>query len=443
MGKTASAVYENAKPDPTRDRLIGDGDGLSLRVRSHGTKTWVIEYVFQGRRTKYTIGSYSKDGAPDKSIPEWLRNGQQSLTQARSIAGNWKAARRAGHDPAAEWEAVLQKEREAEAAKLAALEAERKQPTVKEVVESFMQKIMAGKKSAPAIRYRLDRLVAIIGDKKIREVTRQDVIAALDAIAEGQREGQTAKQLSGEILTQAKRLWRFAQSREWVAVSCVEELTRRDFDAKPTKRDVALRLDELATVWRVLDNPEQCKSDPVTIAAMKLLILTGQRESEVCEAEWTEFDLAAGLWRLPAERTKSKRAHLVHLAPQAVAILESLKPITGKKHHVFASPLKRGQSVYGRSVNNALGTLFKAGKLANVTPCHVHDFRRTLITRLPDLGFEPFLGHKIANHVLAGVFAHYNHNTYEEQREKALKAWAARLETLVTGNNVVQLRRVA
>ena len=441
--KLSATTCETVKPNPLRDRLLGDGDGLFLRVRPHGRKTWVIEYEFQGCRTKYTIGSYARNSATGESIPDWLRNGQQSLTQARSIAGNWKAARRAGRDPVAEWEALLTQERETVETRLAAVASERAQPTVNEAVESFMAKIMAGKKCAPAIRYRLDRLTAIIGDKKIRDVTRQDVIAALDTIAEGQREGKTAKQLSGEVLTQTKRLWRFAKSREWVAVSCVEELTRRDFDAKPTKRDVTLRLDELAAVWRALDNPEQCKSDPVTIAAMKLLILTGQRESEVTEAEWTEFDLAVGLWKIPAERTKSARAHLVHLAPQAVAIIEALKQITGKKRHVFESPLKPGQAIYGRSVNNALATLFKGEKLPNVTRCHVHDFRRTLITRLPDLGFEPFLGHKIANHVLSGVFAHYNHNTYEVQREAALKAWAARLETLVMGNNVSQLHRVA
>ena len=176
---------------------------------------------------------------------------------------------------------------------------------------------------------------------------------------------------------------------------------------------------------------------------MKLLILTGQRESEVCDAEWTEFELTAGLWKIPAERTKTKRAHLVHLAPQAVAILEALKPITGKKSHVFASPLRDGQAIYGRAVNNSLLTMFKRGKLPNVSRCHVHDFRRTLITRLPDLGFEPFLGHKIANHVMSGVFAHYNHNTYEEQRKAALRAWAERIETLTAGANVTQLHRAA
>lgn len=443
MGKLAAVTCETAKPDPKRDRLIGDGDGLFLRVRTHGTKTWMIEYEHQGKRTKYTIGGYSRDGAPGESISHWLRHGQQSLAQARSIAGAWKAARRGGHDPAAEWEALLDQERKTEAAKLAAEEAERNQPTVKDVIDSFMQKIMAGKKSAPAILYRLDRLAAHIGDRKIRDVTRQDVIAALDTIAQGEREGKTAKQLAGEVLTQAKRLWRFAAEREWVADSPIEKLTRAAFDAKPTKRDVTLRLDELAAIWRALGNPEQCKSDPVTIAAMKLLILTGQREGEVCGAGWAEFDLDAGLWRLPAERTKTGRAHLVHLAPQVVAILRALRAITGKKQYAFASPLRLKQAIYGRTVNNALLTMFKGGKLPNVTQCHVHDFRRTLISRLPDLGFEPFLGHKIANHVLSGVFAHYNHNSYEEQRRAALEAWAARIELLASGVNVIQLEKGA
>jgi integrase len=443
MGKLAAVTCETSKPNKARDRLLGDGDGLFLRIRPHGTKTWVVEYEFKGERRKYTIGLYVPNGAPGASIGQWLRHGRLSLTQARAIAGEWKAARRAGHDPVIEWEAQLASERAEEVARESAIAAEEDQPTVRDAVEQFMAKIIDGKKTAPAFRYRFDRLTAIIGDKKIRDVTRQDVIAALDTIARGQREGRTAKQLSGEVLTQTKRLWRFAKSREWVAASCVEELTRRDFDAKPTKRDVTLRLDELAAVWRALDNPEQCKADPVTIAAMKLLILTGQRESEVTEAEWTEFDLTAGLWKIPAERTKSKRAHLVHLAPQAVAILEAMKSLTGKKRHAFESPLKPGQPIYGRSVNNALTILFNGGKLPNVTRCHVHDFRRTLITRLPDLGFEPFLGHKIANHVLSGVFAHYNHNTYEEKREAALKAWAALLETLAAGNNVAQLHRAA
>lgn len=443
MGKLAAVTCETAKPDKSRDRLLGDGDGLFLRVRPHGTKTWLIEYIFNGTRTKYSVGTYDREGAPGESITEWLRYGRLSLTQARAIAGSWKVARRGGHDPVAEWENLLAQEQVAEAAIKADEEAEAAQPTVNQAIEIFMARHMDGKKSAPAIRYRLERLATHIGGKKIRDLTRKDVTAALDKISDGQREGQTAKQLTGEVLTQAKRLWRFAESREWIETSCIEKLTRKDFDAKPNKREVTLRLDELAEVWRALDDPARCKSDPVTVAALKILILTGQREREVTDAEWSEFDLKVGLWKIPAARTKKDRAHLVHLAPLAIAILEGLKPITGKERHVFASPLKPGQAVFGRSVNNALTALFKRGALPNATPCHVHDLRRTLITRLPDLGFELFIGHKIANHVLPGVLAHYNHNSYEPQREAALKAWAGRIEALVKGENVVQLHRVA
>ena len=443
MAKLSTAGCESAKPDKERDCFLGDGDGLFLRIRPNGTKTWLVEYEFNGQRRKYTVGVYQREGAHGDSISDWLRHGRLSLHQARAVAGNWKDARRAGHDPVAEWEAELARDREAEAAARAAKEAESTRPTVSQVIETFMARHMAGKKSAAAIRYRLDRLAEHLGERKIGEVTRKEFIAALDKIADGQREGKTAKQLAGEVLVQAKRLWRFAEAREWVTISCIERLTRKDFDARPVKREVTLRLDELAEVWRALDDPERCKSDPVTIAAMKLLILTGQREREVTDALWAEFDLEAGLWKIPAARTKKDRAHLVHLAPLAVAILKELKKLTGTGRHVFASPLRPGQAVYGRSVNNALLTLFKRNALPNVTPCVVHDLRRTLITRLSDLGFEPFIGHKIANHVLPGVLAHYNHNAYEAQREAALRAWAERIEIMLGGKNVVQLQRTA
>ena len=443
MGKLAVTSCENAKPKKTGDRLLGDGDGLFLRIRPHGTKTWFIEYLFGSTRRKYTIGVYDKAGAKAESITEWLHDGRLSLAQARAIAGMWKMARRAGHDPIADWEMQLANEARAAEALKTAQAAEEAQPTVRVAADRFLAKMMAGKKSEPAIRYRLERLAATLGDKKIRDVTRQDVLAALDAIAAGAKEGKTAKQLAGEVLTVAKRLWRYAELREWIETSPIEKLTRAGIDARPRKRDVALRLDELAELWRVLDDPKRCKADPVTIAALKLIILTGQREDEAAGAEWNEFDLDAGLWKIPAQRTKSKRANLVHLAPQAVVILEEVKKLTGHSRYVFASPLKDKQPIYGRSANNALATLFKGGHLPNVTRCHVHDLRRTLITRLPDLGFDPFVGHKIANHVLPGVLGIYNHAEYLPEREKALLTWAARIEAMAAASNVRQLHRAA
>jgi integrase len=108
---------------------------------------------------------------------------------------------------------------------------------------------------------------------------------------------------------------------------------------------------------------------------------------------------------------------------------------------VFSSPLRDNQGISGKSVANALARLFASGQLDGVTVCVPHDLRRTLITRLPDLGFEPFIAHKIAGHALQGIMAVYNHNSYEQQRQTALYAWAERLEVLTTSGNVTQLKR--
>src|SRR5947207_1880202 len=367
MPKLTDATCKTTKPRDRGDVLLGDGNGLYLRIRPGGTRVWVVDYLVGGRRRKINIAHYDPKGGQSESVDGLLDGGRLSLAQARFVAAAWKGIRREGRDPAADREAAKALARAAQAAEAA-------QPTIRDATDRFLGQHINGKKSAPATRYRLGRLVALIGDRLIRDVTRQDVISALEQIATGQKKGRTAKQLAGEILIVAKRLWRFAEAREWVAESCIGRLSRSDFDAKPRKRDVTLRLDELVEVWRALGDPERCKADPVIAAAMRLLILTGQRECEVTDAEWSEFDLASGLWHIPAARTKSGRAHLVYLAPQAVTILENLRPVTGHERYVFASPLMKGQPVYGRSVNNALLTMFKRGRIPNVTPCHVHDF---------------------------------------------------------------------
>ena len=78
--------------------MLGDGDGLFLRIRPNGTKTWLVEHVFRARRRKYTFGVFDEAGAGGDSVTAWLTDGRLSLAQARAIAGSWKVERRAGRD---------------------------------------------------------------------------------------------------------------------------------------------------------------------------------------------------------------------------------------------------------------------------------------------------------------------------------------------------------
>lgn len=433
MAKLTDRACATTKPKSKGNILLGDGYGLWLVIHSGGTRSWMIDYLVQGTRRKITIGNYDSSGGKSHEISALLDGGVMSLAQARLIASEWKQLRRAGRDPIAEREAL-------KAVVQAAQDAELAQPTVAETAKRFFKKNIEGKRSANHVQYRLNRLAtSSIGNMKIREVTRQNVINVFEKIAEGQKDGKTAKLLAGEVLTTAKRLWRYAEAHEWITQSCIATLQRKDFDAAYKPRQVRLRLDEIAELWRALVDPLRCKSDPVSIAAIKLIILTGQRESEVAEAEWNEFDMEAGIWYIPAHRTKMERSHRVHLAPQAIQVLEGIKTITGRSKFVFASPIKENQPIWGRSLNNALGTMIRNGHLPKVTPCHIHDLRRSLISGLPDLGFAAHIGHKIANHRLQGVFAIYNHAEYMNERKAALYLWAEQIEKLANFDRNQQL----
>ena len=58
----------------------------------------------------------------------------------------------------------------------------------------------------------------------------------------------------------AKRVWRFAVALEWVDSSCIEVLSRKDIDSRPSRRNVALRLDELAVLWLITPTMNICRS---------------------------------------------------------------------------------------------------------------------------------------------------------------------------------------
>jgi hypothetical protein len=95
MAILTAKTCETSKPLPGRDRLLGDGDGLFLRIRPNATKTWVIEYEFKGTRRKSTIGVYDGAAAPGESITAWLEHGRLSLSHIveSRVAFGWTGIR--------------------------------------------------------------------------------------------------------------------------------------------------------------------------------------------------------------------------------------------------------------------------------------------------------------------------------------------------------------
>jgi integrase len=153
--------------------------------------------------------------------------------------------------------------------------------------------------------------------------------------------------------------------------------------------------------------------------AVKLLILTGQRRSEVAEMRWSEIDLERAVWTIPPARSKNGQSHDVPLSTSVVSLLRSL-PRFLSSDFVFTTTGRVPITGFGR-MKRRLATA--AGK----TDWRIHDIRRTVASGMARIGVDPHVIEKVLNHksgIISGVAAIYNRYGYEKEKRLALKKWA-------------------
>jgi integrase len=171
--------------------------------------------------------------------------------------------------------------------------------------------------------------------------------------------------------------------------------------------------------------------------ALQFLILTAARSGEVRgtaehPAAWREIDRDAAEWRIPADRMKAGKLHIVPLVPAAIAILEQMRDLSG------ASPEKPiFPGLKGKPMSDA--TLTKVLRKAGAGDYTVHGFRSSFRDWAADTGFadawaEAALAHTNPNKTEAA----YRRTTYfEQRRDKLMPAWAAFV--LGDNSNVISL----
>jgi integrase len=205
--------------------------------------------------------------------------------------------------------------------------------------------------------------------------------------------------------------------------------TRKPADPKPSEH--VLSDADLARVWRA------CGDDDFG-RIVRLLILLGSRRSEVGGMCWSELDLDADAWTLPAERSKNHRQHVIALPPAAIEIIESV-PRTSRDH-LFGDRAGKGFTSWSRGRQDLDQRL--AGK---VRPFRLHDLRRSTATKMADIGVEPHVIEAALNHYSghrAGIAGIYNKSKYERAVKAALARWSEHVLALVEGreSKVVTLR---
>lgn len=259
----------------------------------------------------------------------------------------------------------------------------------------------------------------------IRDITEHDITDALREIEESVSETKS-RNLTGA--SSAHRSFEVLNTMmNWcVRKRLIDSSPCQFVDEVPEKlqRDRTLEDDEMRAIWKSCDVHGGPLAD-----CLKVLILTGQRLKEISEMKWTEVDLKKSILTLDGSRTKNGLPHVVPLSPFAKSIIKNQKRIG---EFVFST--KGTTPVVGFSK-----TKKGIDRKSEVKNWRIHDFRRTMVTGMNEMGIAPHVVEAVVNHVSGAAKAEvagiYNKAQYIDARRKALNEWADHVEKIVAGKS--------
>ena len=265
--------------------------------------------------------------------------------------------------------------------------------TLQQAAEAWLGRLKI--KTVEDVRWRLEKYVLPkLGSRQLAELHRRDFSAVLIAVA------ANAPVAANKALGDVKQLYAYAVEVGWVENSPVALLTKKTVGGPEPASDRVLTDAELRAFIRELLTD---RFAPKTRLALALMLLSGQRSGEVRYFRPAEFD--GTVWTIPKDRTKQKVQPSVVLLPRLGRVLLRLA-VTG-------GPLDMPNQVPGRA----------CARMKFNPPFSPHDLRRTMATKMGDLGIEPYVIEKCLNHKMAGVMAVYNRSEYRPEKTQAWRAW--------------------
>jgi integrase len=266
-----------------------------------------------------------------------------------------------------------------------------------------------------------------LGRRPIAEISAPELLACVRKI-----EARGAYDLAHRVLQVCSQVFRYGIATGRCTRDIAVDL-RGALTPHKTKHQAAVRPEELPELLRAIAGYDE-KGDKQTRLALQLLALTFVRTNELIGAEWTEFDLDAGLWIVPAVRMKMKTEHVVPLSSQAKAVLEELRELAGISRFVFPGR-NRDKPI---SNNTMLFALYRLGYKGKMTG---HGFRAVASTILNETGFRPdVIERQLAHCERDEVRGAYNRAEYLQERQKLMQQWADYLDAARTGAKVLPFK---
>lgn len=413
------STIKSVKPGDARKRL-SDGDGLYLLLFvKGGAHGWRFDYSHEGKRKTLSLGTYPATG----------------LGLARQSAEASRKALAAGIDPSDE-----RKDKKLKLAQQAARASRAVNGLpADDSFEHVAREWYATRRGDWAASYgdKVIRRLEVdifphIGQMTPADVTPPKLLEVLRRI-----EARGVIETAHRALENCSQVFRFAISSGQAATNPARDL--KDALKKPKTKHFPAILDPVR-LGELLRAMEGYAGTPVVRAAIKLAPMVLLRPGELRFARWDEFDLDAGVWKVPAERMKqgvngkaTGKPHVVPLARQAVEVLRDLHPVTEASGLVFRGERHHDRAMSENTVNAALRAMgFSKDEVTG------HGFRATARTMLDEvLGIAPaVIEAQLAHSVKDSLGSAYNRTEFMGQRKNMMQLWADHLDGLRDGARV-------
>lgn len=381
-----------------------DGDGLYLYAGKSGSRSWVFRFQLAGKRREMGLGSASEVSGPE----------------AREKAAQARVMIRQGTDP------LTARQQASEGEKAAAAKVN----TFDDVAGDYISAHRAGWRNAKHAAQWEATLAAyaspVFGSAPVSEINTELVLRALQRDGLWTTKPETASRVRSRIelvlsYAKAKGLRNGENPALWRGH--LDALLPKPGKVKRVVHHPALPYSRMADFMRDL------RIAPGTAArALEFAILTAARSGEVRLAQWNEIDREGGVWNVPADRMKAKKAHRVPLSPRALALLDSLPVVKGE------STIFPGERTRAPMSDMALAQVIRRmneteAKWTDPTcnrPVVPHGFRSAFrdwaseATTYPHEMAEKALAHVVGNKVEAA----YRRGDQFEKRREMMRAWA-------------------
>lgn len=369
-----------------KDLTLHDGDGLFLIVKTSGKKLWRFRYQRPATKQRTMMGL--------SAFPAL------SLADARGLRANYLALLANGIDPQVQAEVVEEQQQIALDSIFSTVATNWFQLKSKSVTPDYAKDIWRSleKDVFPAI-----------GEIPVQQIKARTLVEALEPI-----KARGALETVRRLVQRINEIMIYAVNTGLIDANPASGVGMA-FE-KPKKQNMpTLRPEELPKLMRSLVMSNLSVS---TRCLIEWQLLTLVRPSEASGARWAEIDLDAKLWTIPAQRMKAKREHIVPLSPQALEVLEIMKPISLHREHVFPSRNDPKQSMNSQTANAALKRIGFGGKLV------AHGLRSIASTTMNEAGLnsdviEAALAHSDKNEVRKA----YNRSVYLPQRVVLMDWW--------------------